>query len=174
MLCFWLACCCVATTPSLRDTSPQGEAFVWLPLRGAGGVAVCGVALFSILSYLLFAFHRATDDRPYKHKVLRTERRPRRPFFVPYPNATRISVGATIGRPITLTLRGAGNAVDCGVVLFSILSYLLFAFHRATDDRPYKHKVLRTERRPRRPFFVPYPNATRISVGATNNRPYER
>ena len=42
-----------ATTPSLRDTSPQGEAFVWLPLRGAGGVAVCGVALFSLIYYLL-------------------------------------------------------------------------------------------------------------------------
>lgn len=52
--------------------------------------------------------------------------------------------------------------------------YSLLSATRATDDRPYKHKVLRTERRPRRPFFVPYPNATRISVGATNNRPYER
>ena len=31
------------TTPSLRDTSPQGEAF-WLPLRGAVGKADCGVA----------------------------------------------------------------------------------------------------------------------------------
>ena len=164
MLCFWLACCCVATTPSLRDTSPQGEALVRLPLRGAGGVAVCGVAPAT----------RATDDRPYKHKVLRTERHPRLPFFVPYPNATRISVGATIGRPITLTLRGAGNVVDCGVVLFSILSYLLFAFHRATNDRPYKHKVLRTGQHPRRPFFVPYPNAPHNSVGATDNRPYAR
>ena len=113
----------------------------------------------SFLHSLLSAT-RATDDRPYKHKVLRTERHPRLPFFVPYPNATRISVGATIGRPITLTLRGAGNVVDCGVVLFSILSYLLFAFHRATDDRPYKHKVLRTERRPRHPFFRTIPLRT--------------
>ena len=32
----------IATTPSLRDTSPQGEAFR-LPLRGAVGIAVCGV-----------------------------------------------------------------------------------------------------------------------------------
>ena len=31
-----------ATTPSLRDTSPQGEAFR-LPLRGAVGIADCGV-----------------------------------------------------------------------------------------------------------------------------------
>ena len=41
-----------ATTPSLRDTSPQGEAFR-LPLRGAVGIAVCGVAF------------RATYDRHY-------------------------------------------------------------------------------------------------------------
>ena len=33
----------IATTPSLRDTSPQGEAFR-LPMRGAVGIAVCGVA----------------------------------------------------------------------------------------------------------------------------------
>ena len=56
----------IATSPSLRDTSPQGEALprphtshpYWtahrcplrLPLRGAGGSAVCGVAfLFSRL-----------------------------------------------------------------------------------------------------------------------------
>ena len=38
----------------------------------------------SFLSYLLSAT-RATDDRHYIHKVLRTERHPRRPFFVPYP-----------------------------------------------------------------------------------------
>ena len=35
--------CKVATTPSLRDTSPQGEAFR-LPLRGAVGNTDCGVA----------------------------------------------------------------------------------------------------------------------------------
>ena len=36
--------CKVDTTPSLRDTSPQGEAFR-LPLRGAIGNTDCGVAL---------------------------------------------------------------------------------------------------------------------------------
>ena len=35
--------CKVATTPSLRDTSLQGEAFR-LPLRGAVGNIDCGVA----------------------------------------------------------------------------------------------------------------------------------
>ena len=39
----------IATTPSLRDTSPQGEA-LWLPLRGAVGNANCGVAMLFLLS----------------------------------------------------------------------------------------------------------------------------
>ena len=55
----------------------------------------------------------------------------------------------------------------------SFLHSLLSAT-RATDDRPYKHKVLRTGQHPRRPFFVPYPNAPHNSVGATDNRPYAR
>ena len=37
------------TTPSLRDTSPQGEAF-WLPLWGAVGNADCGVASRDIVA----------------------------------------------------------------------------------------------------------------------------
>ncbi len=39
----------IATTPSLRDTSPQGEAFR-LPLWGAVGNANCGVAMLFLLS----------------------------------------------------------------------------------------------------------------------------
>ena len=93
-----------ATTPSLRDTSPQGEAFVWLPLRSAGGVAVCGVALFSILSYLLLGRPMIA---PTNIKFCVRNGALDIPFFVPYPNAPRISVGATIGRPIALTLRGS-------------------------------------------------------------------
>ena len=42
-----------------------------------------------------------------------------------------------------------------GSFLFSLLSATL-----ATDDRPYKHKVLRTERRPRHPFFRTIPQCT--------------
>ena len=38
----------IATTPSLRDTSPQGEAFIWLPLRGAVASATEGWYLLSI------------------------------------------------------------------------------------------------------------------------------
>ena len=41
----------------------------------------------SFLHSLLSAT-RATDDRPYKHKVLRTERRPRHPFFRTIPQCT--------------------------------------------------------------------------------------
>ena len=88
--------------------------FVRLPLRGAGGVAVCGVALFSFRSYLpLWRPMIAPTNIKFcvRNGALDI------PFFVPYPNAPRISVGATIGRPIALTLRGAGNAVDCGVAL---------------------------------------------------------
>ena len=33
----------IATAPSLRDTSPQGEAFIWLPSRGAVATATEGV-----------------------------------------------------------------------------------------------------------------------------------
>ena len=42
------------TTPSLRDTSPQGEAF-WLPLRGAVGNADCGAASQDIVRRLLLS-----------------------------------------------------------------------------------------------------------------------
>ena len=41
------------TTPSLRDTSPQGEAFVWLPLRGAVNAVDCGVAFYNFNTSLL-------------------------------------------------------------------------------------------------------------------------
>ena len=44
----------IATTPSLRDTSPQGEAFR-LPLRGAVGNADWGVACY--LLSLLYTCH---------------------------------------------------------------------------------------------------------------------
>ena len=47
-----------ATTTSLRDTSPQGEAFR-LPLMGTVAIAVCGVA-----------FLGATNDRHYEHPHL--------------------------------------------------------------------------------------------------------
>ncbi len=36
-----------ATTPSIRDTSPQGKAFfVWLPLRGVVDAVDCGVVIY--------------------------------------------------------------------------------------------------------------------------------
>ncbi len=59
------------TTPSLRDTYPQGEAF-WLPLRGAVGNADCGVASRDIVvpsSTALISKKRATNGRPYIHIV---------------------------------------------------------------------------------------------------------
>ena len=46
-----------ATTPSLRDTSPQGEAFKRLPLRGAVNAVNCGVAP------LFFRLSRSTGDQ---------------------------------------------------------------------------------------------------------------
>ena len=55
------------TTPSLRDTSPQGEAFR-LPFRGAVGNADCGVASRNIVvpfSTALISKKRATNGRPY-------------------------------------------------------------------------------------------------------------
>ena len=63
--------CKVATTPSLRDTSLQGEAFR-LPLRGAVGNADRGVVLsiiFSILSYLLSATRDTDAPFPYFHTI---------------------------------------------------------------------------------------------------------
>ena len=78
----------IATSPSLRDTSPQGEALprphtshpYWtahrcplrLPLRGAGGSAVCGVAfLFSRLPPLRHSvtplFRRGDQRSPSYH-----------------------------------------------------------------------------------------------------------
>ena len=59
--------CKVATTPSLRDTSHQGEAF-WLPLRGAIGNADCGVASRDVVvpsSTALISKKRETNGRPY-------------------------------------------------------------------------------------------------------------
>ena len=47
----------IATTPSLRDTSPQGEAFKRLPLRGAVNAVDCGVAS------LFFRLSRLTGDQ---------------------------------------------------------------------------------------------------------------
>ena len=55
------------TTPSLRDTSPQGEAFR-LPLRGAVGNADCGVASRDVVvpsSTALISKKRATNGRHY-------------------------------------------------------------------------------------------------------------
>ena len=56
------------TTPSLRDTSPQGEAFR-LPLRGAVGNADCGVASRNIvvpfstaLISIICDYHTATPS----------------------------------------------------------------------------------------------------------------
>ena len=47
----------ITTTPSLRDTSPQGEAFKRLPLRGAVNAVNCGVAP------LFFRLSRSTGDQ---------------------------------------------------------------------------------------------------------------
>ena len=47
----------IATTPSLRDASPQGEAFKRLPLMGAVNAVDCGVAS------LFFRLSRSTGDQ---------------------------------------------------------------------------------------------------------------
>ena len=57
-----------ATTPSLRDTSPQGETFE-LPLRGAVGNADCGVASQDVvvpsstaLISIIYDYHTTTPS----------------------------------------------------------------------------------------------------------------
>ena len=50
-------------TPSLRDTSPQGEAF-GLPLRGAVGNADCGVALAERRCAVLYCLNIYKKGRP--------------------------------------------------------------------------------------------------------------
>ena len=68
-----------ATTPSLRDTSPLGEAFLYmpssvrLPLRGAVGNADWGVAFLSIIflySFLSIIYNTGhCDTVPYFHTI---------------------------------------------------------------------------------------------------------
>ena len=67
----------IATTPSLRDTSPQGEAFIWLPLRGAVATATEGWYLLSVM--------RATNDCPTIFS------RNRRNVEAPFPTTEKIT-----------------------------------------------------------------------------------
>ena len=106
-------------TPSLRDASPQGEAF-WLPLRGAVGNADCGVASrnvvvpsSTVLISIICDYHTTTPS-------LRDT----------YPQ----------GEAFWLPLRGAVGNADCGVASRDVVVLsptALISKKRTTNGRPY-------------------------------------